>query len=38
MDDYPANVYPWMELQRVGVKTKYLKPDQPGEITPELIE
>ena len=38
MDDYPANVYPWMELERVGVKIKYLKPDQPGEITPELIE
>lgn len=38
MDDYPANVYPWMELERIGVKVKYLKPDELGAITPELIE
>ena len=38
MDDYPANVYPWMELERIGVKVKYLKPDELGVITPELIE
>ncbi len=37
LDDYPANVYPWMELERVGVKIKYLKPEKPGEITPELV-
>ena len=38
MDDYPANVYPWMELERIGVTVKYLKPDELGVITPELIE
>tara|TARA_B100001057_G_scaffold130105_1_gene129153 strand:+ start:12957 stop:14120 length:1164 start_codon:yes stop_codon:yes gene_type:complete len=38
MDDYPANVYPWMELERIGVKVKYLKPEELGVITPELIE
>ena len=35
--DYPANVYPWMELRRRGVTVRYLEPTQPGEITPELI-
>ena len=38
MDDYPANVYPWMELERIGVTVKYLKPEALGVITPELIE
>ena len=37
-DDYPANVYPWMELGRRGVIVRYLKTERPGEITPELIE
>ncbi|HEX4084003.1 MAG TPA: aminotransferase class V-fold PLP-dependent enzyme [Chthoniobacteraceae bacterium] len=37
-DDYPANVYPWMELARRGVKVKYLSPERPGEITPGLVE
>jgi selenocysteine lyase/cysteine desulfurase len=37
-DDYPANVYPWMELARRGVTVRYLHPGQPGAITPELIE
>jgi len=37
-DDYPANVYPWMELARRGVVIRYLHPEQPGEITPELVE
>jgi cysteine desulfurase/selenocysteine lyase len=37
-DDYPANVYPWLDLERShGVKIVYLQPDQPGAITPELI-
>jgi selenocysteine lyase/cysteine desulfurase len=35
--DYPANVYPWLELRRRGVVVKYLQPARPGEITPELI-
>ena len=37
-EDYPANVYPWLELGRRGVSVRYLKPERPGEITPELIE
>jgi len=36
-DDYPANVYPWMDLERHGVVIRYLKPANPGEITPELV-
>lgn len=35
--DYPANVYPWIELRRRGVIVRYLDPAQPGEITPELV-
>jgi len=35
--DYPANVYPWLDLQRHGVAVRYLEPDAPGEITPELV-
>lgn len=37
-DDYPANVYPWLNLESRGVVLRYLKPDQPGRITPELVE
>ncbi len=36
--DYPANVYPWLELRRRGVTVRYLEPDAAGEITPELVE
>jgi len=36
--DYPANVYPWMELGRRGVRVRYLEPERPGEITLELVE
>lgn len=36
-DDYPANVYPWQNLRRLGVKVVYLEPDRAGEITPELV-
>jgi selenocysteine lyase/cysteine desulfurase len=36
--DYPANVYPWIELRRRGVVVRYLEPAAPGEITPELVE
>lgn len=35
--DYPANVYPWLDLRRRGVTVRYLEPAQPGEITPELV-
>lgn len=36
-DDYPANVYPWMDLERKGVVMRWLEPAAPGEITPELV-
>jgi len=36
--DYPANVYPWLEQERRGAVVKYLQPEQPGAITPELVE
>ncbi|MEO7931602.1 MAG: aminotransferase class V-fold PLP-dependent enzyme [Chthoniobacterales bacterium] len=36
-DDYPANVYPWLALERLGVKLVYLKPEKMGEITMELV-
>jgi len=35
--DYPANVYPWIDLRRRGVVVRYLEPEQPGAITPELV-
>ena len=35
--DYPANVYPWIELRRRGVVVRYFEPAAPGEITPELV-
>ena len=35
--DYPANVYPWLELRRRGVVVRFLEPAQAGEITPELV-
>jgi len=35
--DYPANVYPWIDLRRHGVMVKLLKPSRPGEITPDLV-
>jgi len=38
LDDYPANVYPWKNLERVGVKVIYLQPSETGRITPELVE
>lgn len=37
-DDYPANVYPWLELRRRGVVVHLLRPEAPGEITPALVE
>ena len=35
--DYPANVYPWIELRRRGVTVRMLQPPRPGKITPELV-
>jgi len=38
LDDYPANVYPWLNLASRGVKTVLLRPPHPGVITWELVE
>lgn len=38
LDDYPANVYPWKQLEKEGVKVVYLQPTEVGAITPELVE
>ena len=37
-EDYPANVYPWTQLSRVGVRAVPLRPEQPGVITWEVVE
>ncbi len=37
-DDYPANVYPWLELERRGVVVRRLRTEVPGEVTPSLVE
>jgi len=37
-EDYPANVYPWMDLARKQVKVKFVETAGPGEITPEAVE
>lgn len=36
--DYPANVYPWIDLRRRGVVVRSLEPARAGEITPGLVE
>ena len=38
LDDYPADVYPWLELERKGVTPVLLKTERLGEITPEVVE
>jgi selenocysteine lyase/cysteine desulfurase len=38
LDDYPANVYPWLALERRGVKPVLLETSRIGEITPEVVE
>ena len=38
LDDYPANVYPWLALERQGVKPVLLETARLGEITPEIVE
>ena len=37
-DDYPANVYPWRDLERKGVKPVAIRPETPGALTWELVE
>lgn len=38
LDDYPANVYPWLALERHGVKPVLLGTARIGEITPDVVE
>lgn len=38
LDDYPANVYPWKDLENRGVKVIFLQPESVGAITPELVQ
>jgi cysteine desulfurase/selenocysteine lyase len=37
-DDYPANVYPWRALERLGVRPVALHPAVPGRIDWALVE
>ncbi|MGD0652484.1 MAG: aminotransferase class V-fold PLP-dependent enzyme [Verrucomicrobiia bacterium] len=37
-DDYPANVYPWMDLERRGVQLRFVEPKQYGNVTVEDLE
>ena len=37
-DDYPANVYPWLNLQHRGVVVKWLKTELLGKITMADVE
>lgn len=38
LDDYPANVYPWLALERHGVRPVFLETSRIGEITAEIVE
>ncbi|MBV9671346.1 MAG: aminotransferase class V-fold PLP-dependent enzyme [Verrucomicrobia bacterium] len=38
LDDYPANVYPWLNLRSRGVSVRFIEPAELGAITPELVE
>src|SRR5580700_7385402 len=37
-DDYPANVYPWMDLARRGVEVRFVEVKQFGNVTVEDLE
>jgi cysteine desulfurase/selenocysteine lyase len=37
LDDYPANVYPWLNLRSRGVTIRLLQPSKTGALTPELV-
>ncbi|HUK81099.1 MAG TPA: aminotransferase class V-fold PLP-dependent enzyme [Verrucomicrobiae bacterium] len=37
-DDYPANVYPWMNLASRGVEVRFVEPQQYGNITVDDLE
>jgi cysteine desulfurase/selenocysteine lyase len=36
-EDYPANVYPWLNLRSRGVVIRYLETESLGRITPECV-
>lgn len=38
LDDYPANVYPWMNLRGQGVQIRFIEPAQVGELTVEALQ
>ena len=38
LDEYPANVYPWLGLERRGVKPVFLETNPIGKITPAIVE
>jgi len=38
LDDYPANVYPWINLRDKGVVVRFIEPAQVGELTVEALE
>ena len=38
LDDYPADVYPWLGLERKGVTPVLIETERLGEITPEMVE
>ena len=38
LDDYPANVYPWMNLRDKGVQIRFVEPAQVGELTVEALQ
>jgi cysteine desulfurase/selenocysteine lyase len=37
-DDYPANVYPWMNLASRGVEVRFVEPRQYGNVTTDDLE
>lgn len=38
LDDYPANVYPWLNLRDKGVVIRFIEPAQVGELTVDALE
>jgi cysteine desulfurase / selenocysteine lyase len=38
LDDYPANVYPWLALERRGVRIVLLETARIGEITAAMVD
>jgi cysteine desulfurase / selenocysteine lyase len=38
LDDYPANVYPWINLRNKGVVVRFIEPAQVGELTVDAVE